>query len=314
MLPVYLRIHATDMSSARRSATRSAAMWPLKCTGKGGCGNEWKQLFTSDPSVPGRCPRCGKTKKIPQEGWRWLAAQRAAAPPPAPRPQAGQRFGAGRVSGDFRGPDEPPRHAIVAEDEEDQAQPAGPVFLAAGAARMAEGIGRMLARQRPGLALPDARVVEGVVIPPSRLPVGRDPAAVVPPDLDGKQPLRARLRLSGQRREPEPEHGSHVVPRDAKFAPVCGACRNEPRRAATWTAASSQLELWPWAVAAGFPAVLELCGNHVRQVPAELIAVRRGWERGGWVLIRDAANEARQSDVRAVVQQNRTLSLSGRYG
>jgi len=32
------------------------------------------------------------------------------------------------------------------------------------------------------------------------------------------------------------------------------------------------------------------------------------------VLIRDAANEARQSDVRAVVQQNRTLSLSGRYG
>jgi len=179
---------------------------------------------------------------------------------------------------------------------------------------MAEGIGRMLARQRPGLALPDARVVEGVVIPPSRLPVERDPATVVPPDLDGKQPLRARLKLPGQRRQPEPEHGGHVVPRDGKLAPPCGACRNEPRRAATWTAASWQVELWPWAVAAGFPGVLELCGNHVRQVPAELIAVRRRWERGGWVLIRDAANEARRPGPRAMVQPNRTLSLSGRYG
>jgi hypothetical protein len=78
--------------------------------------------------------------------------------------------------------------------------------------------------------------------------------------------------------------------------------------------ASSQVELWPWAVAAGFPAVLELCGSHVRQVPAELIAVCRRWEPGGWVLIRDAANEARPAEARGVVQPNRTLSLSGRYG
>jgi hypothetical protein len=49
-------------------------------------------------------------------------------------------------------------------------------------------------------------------------------------------------------------------------------------------------------------------------VPGELIAVRRRWERGGWVLIRDAANEARQLGPRAAVQQNRTQSLSGRYG
>jgi hypothetical protein len=49
-------------------------------------------------------------------------------------------------------------------------------------------------------------------------------------------------------------------------------------------------------------------------VPEELIAVRRRWERGGWVLIRDAANEARQPGARAAVRQNRTLSLSGRYG
>jgi hypothetical protein len=201
----------------------------------------------------------------------------------------------------------------VAGDDEDEAQPAGPVFLAADAARMAEGIGRMLARHRPGSALPDALVVDGVVIPPSRLPAERDPATALPPDLDGKQPQRARLKLPGQRRQPAPEHGSSVVPRDGKFAPPCGACRNEPRRAATWMAASSQVELWPWAVAAGFPAVLELCGNHVRQVPAELIAVRRRWERGGWVLIRDAPNGARQ-EARGVAQPNRTLVLSGRYG
>jgi len=245
------------------------------------------------------CKTCTAKVWVPKRGAGRASSAREAA----------GRFGGRSAPTKARMPDRPPGHAV--EVDEDQAQPAGPVLPATGAARMAEDIGRMLARRQA--ARPDEAVLTGTVIPPSRLLPERDPAASAPPGLDGKKPLRAKLKLPGRwERQPDPGYGGHLVPQDAKLAPPCGGCRNGERRAPTWTRASWRLELTAAAVAEGFPAVLDLCGNHVRQVPAELVAVRRRWGRGGWVLAREAP--AVNGAPVTMVRPNETIALSGYYG
>jgi hypothetical protein len=240
------------------------------------------------------CKTCGAKVWVPKRG-----AGRA----PSSREAAGRFRSRSAAAVKARTPDRPPRHVI----EDDLVQPAGRGLSGAAVARMAEGVSGMLARRRPGSALPDAYGVEGVVIPPSR-----GPAAAPPPDLDGKQPLRARLKQPGQRHQPELELGDHVVPRDGKLAPPCGACRSEPRRSPEWTRAAWQVELTAAAVATGLPGVLELCGKHVRQVPAELVSVRRLWQRGAWLLTRE--DPAVDGMPAPMVQPNKTIALSGIYG
>ena len=215
-----------------------------------------------------------------------------------------------------------PRRVLEDQAREDEMlprmQPVGP------AARMLDDLVRTVQRrQPPGRVAPDGAVLTGMVILPDRSPVVRDPAESAQregPDLDGELLLaRVKVPKAGDS-ETEPGFGQHLVPRDAKLAPPCGACRSEARRSPVWTRASWQVELTAAAIAAGLPGLLEVCGNHVRQVPAELVAVRRRWKPGGparrtgWVLARKPANGTGPKVPAPVVQPNATIALSGCYG
>jgi hypothetical protein len=238
------------------------AAWRMKCRGQNSCGWEWNiGLDGRNPNSPPKCPRCRKSNRIPAEAF--TGRHQAAAGPAARGVSRPATALASRRTEPSR-PVQPQRH------EPGQPEAAGNEALFRLLGQLAGG----LIAGKPGMLAGDAvgtlagkarqpiteRVLEGVIIPPGRPGTDLVPAA------------------QGRKRAPKPP------PKDRMLAPACRGCRGEPKRAATWPRSSWQLELSEEAVAAGLPFLLELCGNHVRQVPQEAITVLRRWEGGRWVL------------------------------
>ena len=275
-------------------------------------GHRFGTRAKADQSIP--CQVCGVSV--------WISKYARGRPVGSGRPQ---RQGMMARSVPSRMQARPAVSRRVVEDQAGEDDVLPRMQPAAPAARMLGDLVRMVQhRQQHGRIAPDGEVLTGTVIPPDRSPVVRDPTAPAQPaapDLDGKQPLRAGPKLpKAAKSQPEHGFGQHLVPRDAKLAPPCGGCRSEARRSPVWTRAAWQVELTAAAVAAGLPGVLELCGNHVRQVPGELVAVRRRWEPGGparrtgWVLAREPATGTAPKVPAPVARPNPTIVLSGGYG
>lgn len=274
------------------------------------CGHR-NEVRSDHGGYPTGCKTCGTKVWVPKRG-----TGRA----PSAREAAG-RFGSKRsvaARARTRAADRLPRHAGFGDEAEAEAGEGvarrgrdGVAHRRESATWMLEDLVQMAGHREPTARRQPAgpagdRVLDGTVIPPQSAP------AISPgPGLAGKQSLTAKP-LARPERQPGPEHGSHLVPQDWKLGPPCVGCRAGPRRAATWTRASWQIEMLVEAVAIGFPAVLQLCGNHVRQVPAEAVAARRRWEHGKWVLVRQGS-PVQQGVPAPVVQPNTTIVLSGRY-
>jgi hypothetical protein len=211
--------------------------WPMACEGKDSCGNKWGQPLTVAARSPVHCPRCGKTRRVPQRAWG--QARRPA------------RFGASAAR---RRPGGRAERAAVRlpEPQEPDGQAGADLELWQ---RATESVVTLF-----GGGQPADRVLEPTTVIPSARP------GAASDDQHADRPrVPVLISLRRRQRRPEPDWPG-VMPSAARW---CASCRAERKRAA----AKYQAEL---AVAPFAADLCGTCLARLwREVPEAVVVARR---------------------------------------